>query len=152
MKILWSIPHIGQLRAELSRNIVDYKAECEKRGHQVLVVYSSARPYEHNLHRILQKFVEMDFDWWFNTDTDNPPTTNPLLYLEEYASKGVQIVGFPTPIWREDRLPFEAPVIWNVFKDAPNGKFLPVRGEGLLEVDAVGTGCFLMHRDVFSDK
>lgn len=109
----------------------------------------SARPFENNLHSIIaDRLLRHEFDFWLSIDADNPPRRNPL----DLVAFDLDIVGLPTPIWhyRGDRRG-ERPIYWNAYDaDEASGAYrehLP--RAGLQEVDAIGTGCFLVARRVF---
>ena len=114
--------------------------------------FPSHKPYENNLHHIVKDFLEGNWDFWLNIDSDNPPMENPLDLVEFDKD----IIGLPTPIWHflNDGRKGERPVYWNAYdyvsaKDAYS-EHHPRRG--LQKVDAVGTGCFLIARRVFLNK
>ena len=110
----------------------------------------SHKPYENNLHHIVQNFYDGDYDFWLNIDSDNPPMNNPLDLIE----LDKDIVGLPTPVWHYIGNPGERPIYWNVYDYTPESdayKEHPTK-EGLQRVDAIGTGCFLIARRVFEDE
>lgn len=102
------------------------------------------RPYENNQHHMLREFLNGPWDWWLSMDADNPPMRNPL----ELIALDKDIVGLPTPVWHYTGQTGERPIYLNVYRRVDDGykEWLPQ--EGLQEVDAVGTGCFLMARRV----
>jgi hypothetical protein len=108
----------------------------------------SHKPYVNNLHHIVNDFMDSDFEFWLNIDSDNPPTRNPL----ELVVLNKDVIGLPTPIWHFKSIGNrERPVYWNAYRYDPEVDAYrehQVR-EGLQRVDAIGTGCFLMHRRVF---
>lgn len=107
----------------------------------------SHRPFENNLHHIIKDFVAGEFDYWLSIDHDNPPLGNPLDLIE----LDIDIVGFPTPIWHYEGKVGETPVYWNGYDYDPREDAYRqhLSREGLQEVDAIGTGCFLVARRVF---
>lgn len=116
------------------------------------IIMPKHRPYENNLHHIVVDFLKNGEDYWLNIDSDNPPLNNPLDLIE----LDKDIIGLPTPVWhfdRENQKPGDAPLFWNVFKKDPNSKayFEYHVRDGLQEVDAIGTGCFVVARRVFLD-
>lgn len=110
----------------------------------------SAKPFENNLNQIVQRFLASDCQFWLTIDDDNPPTKNPLDLIE----LDLDIVGLPTPVWHYERKAGERPIYFNAYEYDPTSlayrEFRPQ--EGLKEVDAVGTGCVLMHRRVFENS
>lgn len=115
------------------------------------IIFPSHKPYENNLHHIVNDFMDGDYDFWLNIDADNPPLKNPLDLVE----LDKDIIGLPTPIWHYDKpKPKERPVYWNAYKyDVTSGAYWEYQTrKGLQEVDAVGTGCFLIARRVFENS
>lgn len=105
----------------------------------------SHSPFENNLHHIVQDFLKDGYDFWLSIDHDNPPLFNPLDRVED----DLDLVGFPTPVWN-NRNNGERPIYWNGYdydlaKDAYREH--PEK-QGLQQVDAIGTGCFLVARRV----
>lgn len=102
-------------------------------------------PYVHNLHRCTQDFLDSGEDYWLSMDDDNPPTRNPL----DLVQLDLDVVGLPTPVWhdavRGDRPFYLNAVDW----DADAGGYRPHEPcEGLQQVDAIGSGCFMVARRV----
>ena len=102
-------------------------------------------PYVNNLHHCMKDFLNGGENYWLSIDTDNPPINNPL-DLVEYDC---DVIGLPTPVWHNavkgDRPWYFNALDWDEEKQAyrPHGPC-----EGLQEVDAVGSGCFLVARRV----
>ena len=118
--------------------------------YSVRLIMPSHKPYVNNLHHIVKDFVAGGYDYWLSIDADNPPLKNPL----DLVSLDKDIIGLPTPIWHftgEKR--GERPVYWNAYDYRPKNdayaEHMP--REGLQEVDAVGTGCFLIAKRVFQN-
>jgi len=119
--------------------------------YKITIKLPSHKPYENNLHHIVNDFVKEGYDFWLNIDADNPSIKNPLDLVE----LDKDIIGLPTPIWHYKKVKRrERPVYWNgydyVKKDDAYIEHLP--REGLQEVDAVGTGCVLISRRVFENS
>ena len=108
----------------------------------------SHRPYENNLHHIVNDVLEGGHDFWLNIDADNPPERNPL----ELVALNKDVIGCPTPITHFDgKGSGDSPVLWNAFDYCPeHDSYKPHRTmRGLRKVDVVGTGCVLFSRRVF---
>jgi len=114
------------------------------------IMMLSNKPYENNLHHIVNDFVTGDYDFWLSIDSDNPPLENPLDLVE----LDKDIIGLPTPVWHFIDKKGERPIYWNAYDYVPEkdaySEHLP--RSGLQKVDAIGTGCFLVARRVFEDK
>jgi len=120
----------------------------EKR-YKVTISLPSNKPFENNLHHIINDFMAGDWDFWLSFDADNPPEKNPL----DLVKLDKDIIGCPTPIWHCEGKAGERPIYWNAYQSDPStGAYRewPIR-EGLQKVDAVGTGCILMSRRVFEN-
>ena len=116
--------------------------------YRTVIIKPTHKPYEDNLQRIVNDFVEGDYDFWLNMDSDNPPIKNPL----DLVDLDRDIIGLPTPIWHFNGKHFgDRPIYFNAYSYDENSKayreFLPQFG--LQQVDAVGTGCVLFARRVF---
>ena len=103
------------------------------------------RPFVNNLHHCLNEFMGGNYDYWLTIDSDNPPIGTPLDLIEN----DLDVVGFPTPVFNDSQ-PETWPWYFNAYKwVSAKGEYTPMAGEGLTEVDAVGTGCVLFSRRVF---
>ena len=110
-------------------------------------------PYVHNLHRCLIDARAQGFDYWLSLDDDNPPTRNPLDLVLLAAERGLDLVGLPTPVWHNHGTgrPFYRNAML-LAEDGDGDELVPAEDvpgfdpEGLREVDAVGSGCFLMSK------
>ena len=116
---------------------------------QLAVDLPVRRPYENNLHHIVQGMLAGGFDFWLNMDCDNPPWRNPL----DMIALDKDIIGCPTLVHRldfKDKLP--ALSYWNAFDRQENGLYTPhTPMEGFQRVDAVGSGCILIAARVFQN-
>ena len=118
--------------------------------YRVNIQMPSHKPYVNNLHKCMNEFMEGQFDFWLNIDSDNPPLENPL----ELVELDKDIIGLPTPIWHftgEESKP-QVPIYFNGYDydSAVDAYREHQPQEGLQRVDAVGTGCILISRRVFS--
>lgn len=121
----------------------------QERRYRVRISLPTNKPFENNLHHIINDFMAGDCDFWLSIDADNPPEKNPLDLVE----LDKDIIGCPTPIWHYTGKAGERPIYWNAYQyDESTGAYRewPNR-EGLQKVDAVGTGCIMMSRRVFED-
>lgn len=115
--------------------------------YKIRMEWPSHKPYENNLHHIVVEFLKSDCDYWLSIDSDNPPVNNPLDLVE----LDLDVVGLPTPIWHNAGKKGERPVYWSAYdyaSDVDAYREHQVR-DGLQQVDAIGTGCFLIARRVF---
>lgn len=143
MSVLVSVPNLGWIHKSVC--FVTDRLLLDVPG--LRLIRPTHRPYENNLHHIVLDLLEGGEDWWLNIDADNPPLRNPL----ELIQHDKDIMGLPTPVWHWTGKKGERPVYWNVYRHAPDDdayiEWMP--REGLQQVDAVGTGCFLAKAEVF---
>lgn len=118
----------------------------QDRRYRLTIDLPCERPYENNLHHIMARVVEGPYDYWLSIDADNAPQQNPLDLVE----LDLDVVGCPTPVWAYRGEPGERPFYWNAYRYDPAAnayrEWLP--REKLQEVDAIGSGCFLVARRV----
>ena len=126
--------------------MIQWKLAKDNR-YDVTAIWPSHRPYENNLHHIINDFMNNNYLFWLNVDADNPPLNNPLDLVELNRD----IIGLPTPVWHFTNKIGERPIYWNgydyVEKEDAYKEHIP--REGLQRVDAIGTGCFLISKRVF---
>ena len=101
------------------------------------------RPYVDNLHACLNDFLDGGEDYWLSMDDDNPPKRNPL----DLVALDLDLVGFPTPVWHSAKVG-DTPYYFNALDKVADGWIPHKETEGLQEVDAIGSGCFLVSRRV----
>ena len=104
--------------------------------------YREFHPIYLNRRHIVKDFLKTDFTHLIMIDHDVIPVKNPVMV----ADKDLDVVGFPTPIYINNRRQ------WNVylkpFKDLEYGSINQIDGKSFQEVDAVGTGCIMIARRV----
>lgn len=120
------------------------RMQAQPLGHNVSFMFPTWSPYEHNIHRCWQQAIDDGADFMLSMDDDNPPTKNPLDLVE----LDFDLVGLVTPVWhsavRGDR-----PFYFNAYDYVGEAGYKPHEPcEGLQEVDAIGSGCFLVARRV----
>ncbi len=146
LKILCSVPNTGWIHKLVCR-ATDYILLDGR--YEVTLIRPTHRPYENNLHHIVNDFMDGGYHFWLNIDADNPPINNPLDLVE----LDLDIVGLPTPVFHNTgNGNGERPIYWNGYKWNEEKKGFNEWSvkKGLQEVDAVGTGCFLINRRVFN--
>lgn len=145
-KVLISVPNEGWIHKSVC--FVTDKLLADRR-YQVSLIRPTHRPYENNLHHIVNDFMAGDYHYWLNIDSDNPPVNNPL----DLVALDLDIVGLPTPVfhWTGEKKG-ERPFYWNGYKLVSEEEGFKEWSErkGLQEVDASGTGCFMVSRRVFN--
>jgi|TARA_Y100000034_G_scaffold52908_1_gene65000 hypothetical protein len=112
------------------------------------IIMPSHKPYENNLHHIVNDVLKDGYDFWLNIDSDNPPERNPL----DLVALNKDVIGLPTPVIHFDgKGTGDAPVYLNAYDYVPGADAYRPHSvfRGLRKVDAVGTGCVLFARRVF---
>lgn len=127
----------GNIRVELNAVLSSISADPR---YNVKVVYPALRPIQHNRNTVVFHFLESRADYLLMMDSDTVPRGNPL----DLVVLDKDIVACPCPQWRK------GDIFW-VVMDRTEGGFRPVppaRRGGLVQADAVGTGCILIARRV----
>lgn len=119
------------------------------RDPRVKIILPTHNPFENNLHHIIQDILkDKSITHWLSIDSDNPPMRNPL----ELIKFDKDIMGLPTPVWHYAKKG-ERPIYWNVYrKKGEEGYNEWTPRDGLTKVDAIGTGCFIVKREVLEHK
>ena len=107
------------------------------------IILPTHRPYVNNLNRIVKQFLREGYDFWINIDADNPPTKSPidLCFLDK------DVIGLPTPVWHNE-IEGDRPYYLNAMIEKEGG-WTPFEDcVGLKEVDSIGSGCFVISREV----
>ena len=146
MSLLITVPNLHWMHTTVCHALM--KLQMDSR-YRMRFEFPSHRPYENNLHHIVNSFMAGDYEYWLNIDADNAPMKNPL----DLVALDKDIVGLPTPIWHYEQKPGERPIAWNAFdwdEEAEAYREHAMK-RGLRRVDGIGTGCFLIARRVFDD-
>lgn len=109
------------------------------------IILPTHSPYVESLHQTINEVLDGDCEYWLTFDNDNPPVGNPLHRID----LNLDVIGFPTPVWNSST-PGDYPIYFNGLLKKDDG-YLPLQGascKGIKEVDAVGSGCMLIHRRV----
>lgn len=147
-KILLTIPNTGDLNRELAMWLLEVQQveahNCRVNGR---IFFPMDRPYEQNQNAIALFFEEEQYDFWISIDADNPPRKNiiDLVFLNK------DMIGCPTPVWKYVKGRGERPIMWNAYDYLQDQDAYAEHSpkEGLQKVDAVGTGCFVIHQRCF---
>lgn len=146
-RVLLSLPHMGSHHFANS-TAVEALMMPDQRV-QLGITRPSARPYENNLNQVIKKFIDEGWDYWINLDDDQAPINNPidLVFLDK------DIVGLPTPSFKFGQPGAKHPFFWSVYSwDAQERAYRPYEYKletgPLQEVDAVGSGCWVVARRV----
>lgn len=139
MKKVWiSILNQGTIHLGLADVLLKMASDNRYKLH---INYPDLKPDTVNRNRIVADFLESGYDYLLMIDDDTVPLKNPLDLVE----LDKDIINFAVPQWRE------GDVYWVALDRVKDGwKPLPVeRRAGLQEVDATGSACILIKREVF---
>ncbi len=129
----------GQIRAELARVLLEISHQYE---YDIDIGYHCDKPISHNRNKIVQTFLQnKDYDYLLMLDSDNVPPTN-ILHLADFDKDIIFGLSFG---WQQGM------VIPSVFRRKPDGLYTvaPFTGEeGLMEIDAAGSGQMMIARRV----
>ena len=134
-KILVAIPHIGKLDAGL----VTWLMSFDKMGHKIEMFLSEDRPIPSNRNRIIKKFLETDNDYLMMVDSDITPPKNILAIL----NSNKEIISPMCFVMKDVDKITNA-----VNKVKREYKVITEFDKGINEVDAVGTGCIFIKRNI----
>lgn len=147
MRVLVTVPNLHWLHKLVVHRLLLLQQD---RRYRVMIQLPSNKPFENNLHHIINDFMAGDWDFWLSMDDDNPPEKNPLDLIE----LDKDIIGLPTPVWHYTGKKGERPIYWNAYDYRPGNDAYAEHEpkDGLQRVDAIGTGCFLIARRVFENQ
>jgi len=139
---LIGIPHQGELRTELVDKLLAFN-----QNEDVDIYFSSKTPVDCNRNHIVNHFMEeTDHEYLIMVDDDIVPPGD-LLDILEYDKP----IMTPIIFSMRDGIPY--PVV-TVFKPSPDSEDRQLKAYGgdqeeLMEVHGAGTGCIIIHREVF---
>ena len=137
----------GTIKAELCTNMFQYMSEYINSDDYNIIFGTSQRIIvDNNRNHIVKRFLENNWDYLLMIDEDNPPLKNPLDLLK----LNLDVAICPTPAIKKHDNP---PISFSVFEKIEDVyKALVYKGgEKLVEVDAGGTGCMLIKRQVLEE-
>lgn len=137
-KIFIAVLNQNSMRVELAAIL----NEINKQGkYDLIIEYPSEKPISNNRNKIVQSFLQSDCDYLLMIDNDIVPPLD-IINLADFQKDVISPVCF---MYQKHLI---VPLILRRAKD---GQYSPLdyKGhEGLVEVDAVGTGCIFISRRV----
>lgn len=145
-KVLCCIPTLGNIRIELAQRIYQWKAHYDN----FFDVYaSSLRPLYEARNDCVRTFLKSDASYLFFVDSDAVPPINAIELLLSHGFERKIVSGLCYEIKQDsDGILKRIPLILKTIKKAEY-KIMDIELKGLIEVDATGTICVMIHRSVF---
>lgn len=151
--ILISIPNTGQIKTELMTVVLN----IAMRNPQFIGVdLPQGMPVDSNRNNAVQRFLSSRFEWLLFIDSDVVPPIDVVERLLRHRKKIVSglvwssMAGEKGKSWEHDPLPYPTSMIrdsegegWKVARKQLESN------KTLIQVDAVGMACILIHREVF---
>lgn len=134
----------NDVNIELAIRLPNIARYGSKRGLSVKVKPFQHKPIAHNRNTIVKEFLAKDYDFLMMVDCDVVPPVN-ILDLTEL---NLPIAGGLFYTWQDQTKPPLIPLVMKKFEGGYRA-MLDIRpNQGLKEVDAFGTGCMIIRRDV----
>lgn len=145
-KVLCCIPTLGTIRIELCQRLYEWKARYGN-FFDVYPVIGKTIPEARN--ECANTFLKSDASYLFFCDSDIIPPTNAIDMLLSHGFDKKIISGL-CPIIKRDS-DGQSKKIYLTLKKVALGEYKIIDTElnGLIEVDATGTACVMIHRSVF---
>lgn len=145
-KILCCIPTLGNIRIELALRLYQWKAQY---GNFFDIYSSSTRPLYEARNDCVRAFLRSDASYLFFVDSDAVPPSNAI---EQLLSHGFdkKIVSGLSHVIKQDtdgslkKVPLALKRVHKGYEIIDNDL------KGLMNVDAVGTICVMIHKSVFT--
>lgn len=145
MNLLIAIPNVGDIRTEL----VEFLFKADKIEGIDIEFFGGGGPVDLKRNKMVNYFLnETDKDWIMMIDDDIIPPDNIFEMLEEHSDK---YIISPLIFGMKEGIPYP---VASELNETPDGKKLRMSTgsfEEVLSVDAVGTGCLFVRREVFKN-
>ena len=139
-RILISVLNQGKIATGLVESLLAMKGSPE---YDIEIDFPDDAPISNNRNKIVQRFLAKDYDYLLMCDSDIVPPPS-VINLADYQKDIISATAF---IYQGVIMP----VAWNRM---PDGMYKPINlseYDGLVEVDAVGTGCIMLSRKVLEE-
>jgi len=141
--IYLAILNQGWIRTELVQRILQWSQQAKYR---ISITFPAHKPISNNRNIIVQKFLERpEFDYLMMVDSDIVPPEN-IMNLADFQK---DIIGGLCFAWQQQTI---IPLVLEYDpKRNPEKPYHIIEfdgSEGLVECDAIGTGCMLIKREV----
>lgn len=141
MNVLFSILNQNDLHPHILHT---FDVARKNTKHNVRFETPAERPTSNNRNMIVKRMLDGNYDFLIMLDGND---TVPMFDLMEMVDLNLDVVGAAYPQWKEND------IFW-VACDKTDDGYKPIppdRRKGILEVDAVGTGCICIKREVLED-
>jgi hypothetical protein len=146
-KVLCCIPTLGNIKVELAQQLYQWKAQY---GNLFDVYPSFIRPLYEARNDCVRAFLNTDASYLFFVDSDAVPPENAIEMLMSHGFDKKIVSGLCFEIKVDiDGIPKKVPMALRKVKDGY--KIIDKELKGLIEVDAAGTICVIIHRSVFQN-
>ena len=137
--VMIAVLNQGTLRTEMSWLINELSHQNK---YDLMVTYPAKKPITFNRNAIVQDFLQRkDFDYLMMMDGDNVPTVN-ILNLVDFQKDIIGPLGFS---YQQNKC---MPMVLKRNKEGIYHALQFKGNEGLVEVDAIGSGCIIISRKV----
>ncbi|MBE9594266.1 MAG: hypothetical protein IMF19_12410 [Proteobacteria bacterium] len=145
-KVLCCIPTLGSIRIELAQRLYAWKQQY---GNFFDVYPSSIRPLYEARNDCVRTFLKSGASYLFFVDSDAVPPVNTIEQLLSHGFDKKIVSGLTHEIKQDSDGVFKRiPLILKAIKEAEY-RIMDIELKGLIEVDATGTICVMIHKSVF---
>lgn len=137
-KVFIAIPTTGNIRTELAAFLLQLIGQ----NYEVTTGFTAGGGITHNRNHLVDTFLKTDFEWFLFIDSDTVPPVKVLDMTKngKYVCSG---------IYHQFQHSNIVPVVYSD-KNEAYGLYIDNKTkDDVVEVDAVGAGCLLIHRKVF---
>ena len=153
VKVMLTIPNTGWIHFTVVKAMLGIYADSRL---NISLLMPTKQPSEHNRNYIVTRFLDSDNQYLISIDSDNPP----MSLMTDLVFEDKDIIGLSTTIWKLlahqlGKYPLELNGYMyhektrEIEGEIVKGHKQNTDATGIKEVDAIGTGCFIVARRVF---
>jgi len=151
--VLISVPNTGTIKTELVNVLLNI---ATRNPQSIGVDLPQGMPVDSSRNNAVKRFLATKFEWMLPIDSDVVPPIDVVDRLLRHKKKIVSAVcwssmgGEKGGEWEQDILPY--PTVMEKAEDGKGWRLARAKlesSETLIQVDAVGMACVLIHREVF---
>ena len=141
-KILVAVLNQGSTSVGLSDSLMQMKSSPD---YDVEIEFHNEKPISNNRNKICQRFLgQEEYDYLLMIDGDIVPPPS-VINLADYQK---DVVGALCFMWQQGVV---MPVAFNRRPEGMYKQIEPDKCDGMVEVDAIGTGCIMLSRKVLEE-